>query len=171
MAATEATTTFGESRAEQSFLLQRVQPAMTGLIDGSLSTLAPIFSVALATHRPHYAFFAGLATAIGAGVSMAFSEGLSDTGDLTGRGKAYVRGSITGLGTFLGGIVHTVPFLIPNYRLALIVAVATIAFELVTLAVLRWRFFHTSFLRSFASVALGGAIIAGISAALGGAAG
>jgi erythrin-vacuolar iron transport family protein len=78
-----ATEILGPTRDEQSFLLQRVQPAMTGLIDGSLSTLAPIFSVAIATHRPHYAFFAGLATAIGAGVSMAFSEGLSDTGDLT----------------------------------------------------------------------------------------
>ena len=86
--------------ASQSFLLQRVQPAMTGLIDGSLSTLAPIFAVALATHQPRYAFFAGLATAIGAGVSMAFSEGLSDTGDLTGRGSPFVRGAITGRGTF-----------------------------------------------------------------------
>src|SRR4051812_39305193 len=92
---------------KQSFLLQRVQPAMTGLIDGSLSTLAPIFTVALATHRPIYAFYAGLATAIGAGVSMAFSEGLSDTGDVTGRGSPYVRGLITGGGTCLGGIVHT----------------------------------------------------------------
>jgi VIT1/CCC1 family predicted Fe2+/Mn2+ transporter len=160
-----------EPHNQQSFLLQRVQPAMTGLIDGSLSTLAPIFAVALATHRPHYAFFAGLATAIGAGVSMAFSEGLSDTGDLTGRGSPYLRGSITGAGTFLGGILHTLPFLIPQYRAALVVAVATIALELLTLALLRWRFFHTGFLRSFASVALGGAIIAAISAALGGAAG
>src|SRR5919201_5390500 len=113
---------------EHTFLLQRVQPAMVGLIDGSLSTLAPIFAVALATHRPHYAFFAGLATAIGAGVSMAFSEGLSDTGDLTGRGSPYVRGSITGAGTFLGGILHTLPFLIPRYHVALVAAVATIAF-------------------------------------------
>jgi hypothetical protein len=158
-------------RDAQSFLLQRVQPAMTGLIDGSLSTLAPIFSVALATHRPHYAFLAGLATAIGAGVSMAFSEGLSDTGDLTGRGNPYLRGSITGAGTFLGGIAHTLPFLIPQYRAALVVAVIVIAFELVTLACLRWRFFRTGFLRSFASVALGGAIIASLSAALGSAAG
>jgi erythrin-vacuolar iron transport family protein len=157
--------------AAQSFLLQRVQPAMTGLIDGSLSTLAPIFAVALATHRPHYAFFAGLATAIGAGVSMAFSEGLSDTGDLTGRGNPYLRGSITGVGTFLGGILHTLPFLIPQYRVALIVAVAVIAFELLTLAWIRFRFFHVGFLGSFASITLGGAIIAGISAALGGAAG
>jgi erythrin-vacuolar iron transport family protein len=152
---------------DQSFLLQRVQPAMTGLIDGSLSTLAPIFAVALATHRTHYAFFAGLATAIGAGVSMAFSEGLSDTGDLTGRGNPYVRGPITGAGTFLGGILHTLPFLIPQYRLALVVAVVVIAFELLVLAWIRWRFFNTGFLRSVASVTLGGAIIAAVSAALG----
>jgi VIT1/CCC1 family predicted Fe2+/Mn2+ transporter len=151
----------------KSFLLQRAQPAMTGLIDGSLSTLAPIFAVALATHKPHVAFFAGLATAIGAGVSMAFSEGLSDTGDLTGRGNPYVRGGITGAGTFLGGILHTLPFLIPQYRVALLVALVTIAFELLMLAWIRWRFFNTSFLRSFASVTLGGAIIAAISAALG----
>jgi VIT1/CCC1 family predicted Fe2+/Mn2+ transporter len=156
---------------ERAFLLQRVQPAMTGLIDGSLSTLAPIFSVAIATHRPHYAFFAGLATAIGAGVSMAFSEGLSDTGDVTGRGNPYRRGAITGMGTFLGGILHTLPFLIADYRVALAVAVIVIAFELVGLALIRWRFFHTGFLRSFASIALGGAIIAAISAALGSAAG
>jgi erythrin-vacuolar iron transport family protein len=155
----------------RSFLLQRVQPAMTGLIDGSRSTLAPIFSVALATHNPRYAFFDGLATAIGAGVSMAFSEGLSDTREVTGRGSAYVRGAITGAGTFLGGIFHTLPFLIPDYTAALVAAVITVALELVVLAVIRWRFFETGFLRSFASVALGGAIIATISAALGGAAG
>jgi VIT1/CCC1 family predicted Fe2+/Mn2+ transporter len=154
-----------------SVLLQRVQPAMTGLIDGSLSTLAPIFSVAVATHSPHYAFLAGLATAIGAGVSMAFSEGLSDTGDLTGRGSPYLRGSITGAGTFLGGILHTLPFLIPQYQAALIVAVLAIALELFTLAWMRWRFFDTRFLSSFASVTVGGAIIAGISAALGAAIG
>ena len=155
----------------QSFLLQRVQPAMTGLMDGSLSTLAPIFSVVLATHRPHYAFVAGLATAIGAGVSMAFSEGLSDTGELTGRGRPAVRGSITGAGTFVGGILHTLPFLIPHYRAALLIALAAIAFELLALAWMRWRFFNTSFLRSVASVTLGGAIIVAVSAALGAAAG
>jgi VIT1/CCC1 family predicted Fe2+/Mn2+ transporter len=140
---------------------------MTGLIDGSLSTLAPIFAVALATHQSHYAFLAGLATAIGAGVSMAFSEGLSDTGDVTGRGSPYVRGSITGAGTFLGGIVHTLPFLIPQYGAAVLVALVAIAVELVSLAVVRWRFFNTSFLRSFASIALGGAIIVAVSALLG----
>jgi erythrin-vacuolar iron transport family protein len=168
---TAAATPVSGADSERSFLLQRVQPAMTGLIDGSLSTLAPIFAVALATHRPQYAFFAGLATAIGAGVSMTFSEGLSDTGELTGRGNAYLRGAITGAGTFLGGILHTLPFLIPQYRSALIVAVAVIAFELLTLSWLRSRFFGTGFLGSFVSVALGGGIIAAVSAALGGAAG
>jgi erythrin-vacuolar iron transport family protein len=154
-------------RDQRSFLLQRAQPAMTGLIDGSLSTLAPIFAIALATHQPHDAFLAGLATAIGAGVSMAFSEGLSDTGDLTGRGRPYVRGAITGAGTFLGGVLHTLPFLIPQYRTAVLLALAVMTFELVTLAWIRQRFFGTGFLRSFISITLGGAIIATISAALG----
>src|SRR6059036_2930592 len=129
---------------EHTFLLQKVQPAMVGLVDGSLSTLAPIFSIALATHNPRYAFIAGLATAIGAGVSMAFSEGLSDTGELTGRGNPFVRGGITGVGTFLGGILHTLPFLIPHYRAALASAIVVVAFELVMLAFLRWRYFEDS---------------------------
>jgi erythrin-vacuolar iron transport family protein len=155
---------------EHAFLLQRVQPAMVGLIDGSLSTLAPIFAVVLATHRPHYAFFAGLATAIGAAVSMAFSEGLSDTGEITGRGNPFIRGSITGVGTFMGGILHTLPFLIPHYRAAIISAVVVVAFELVVLAFLRWRYFEDSFVKALASVTLGGIIIAAVSAALGSAA-
>src|SRR5437867_10888696 len=107
---------------EHHFLLQRVQPSMVARIDGSLSTLAPIFSVALISHKPCYAFIAGLATSIGAGISMAFSEGLSDTGELTGRGNPVIRGGITGLGTFVGGILHSLPFLIPNYHAALVVA-------------------------------------------------
>ncbi len=149
------------------FLLQRVQPAMVGLIDGSLSTLAPIFAIALHTHKPFDAFIAGVATAIGAGISMAFSEGLSDTGVQTGRGNPAVRGTITGVGTFIGGILHTLPFLIPHYRVAIIVAVIVVGFELVALAALRWRFFETSFARSFATVTLGGVAIAGVSAAVG----
>ena len=149
------------------FLLQRIQPAMVGLIDGSLSTLAPIFAVALATHRPHYAFFAGLATAIGAGVSMAFSEGLSDTGELTGRGNPFVRGTITGVGTFIGGVLHTLPFLIPHYRVAIISAVVVVGLELVVLAWMRWRYFDVGFLRALATVTLGGMIIAVVSAGLG----
>jgi VIT1/CCC1 family predicted Fe2+/Mn2+ transporter len=157
----------GVTSAERTFLLQRVQPALTGLIDGSLSTLAPIFAVALATHKPHYAFIAGLATAIGAGVSMAYSEGLSDTGELTGRGNPMLRGAITGVGTFVGGILHTLPFLIPHYETALISAVGVVGLELLALAWIRWRFFRTSFVASFAYITLGGAVIVGVSAVLG----
>jgi VIT1/CCC1 family predicted Fe2+/Mn2+ transporter len=153
----------------QAFLLQRVQPAMVGLIDGSLSTLAPIFSVAVVTHKPHYAFIAGVATAIGAGISMAFSEGLSDTGELTGRGSPVVRGTITGVGTFIGGILHTLPFLIPHYAAAIWTAVAVVAAELLLLAWLRWRFFEVGFIRALATVTLAGIVIAAVSAALGGA--
>src|SRR5881296_3249681 len=119
---------------EHAFLLQRVQPAMVGLIDGSLSTLAPIFGIAFYTQKPHAAFVAGLATSIGAAISMAYSEGLSDTGELTGRGRPIIRGTITGVGTFLGGVLHTLPFLIPHYRAAVITAAIVIAFELVALA-------------------------------------
>jgi erythrin-vacuolar iron transport family protein len=154
-------------RDERAFLLQRAQPAMTGLIDGSLSTLAPIFAVVFATHDPHDAFLAGLATAIGAGVSMAFSEGLSDTGDLTGRGSPYLRGVITGLATFLGGVLHTLPFLIPTYRAAVLLALAAMVVELLALAWIRRRFFGVGFLRSVVSVTLGGVIIASLGAALG----
>jgi VIT1/CCC1 family predicted Fe2+/Mn2+ transporter len=156
---------------DQSFLLQRVQPALSGLMDGSLSTLAPIFTIVVATHSPITAFFTGLATALGAGVSMAFSEGLSDTGDVTGRGNPFVRGAITGGGTFVGGVFHTLPFLIPDYHVAIVAAAAVVAVELVLLAWLRMVFFRTSFVNSFVSVTVGGAIIAGMSSALGVAAG
>ncbi|WP_230208988.1 hypothetical protein [Nostocoides sp. HKS02] len=136
-------------------------------MDGSLSTLAPIFAVALATQHPRYAFFAGLASAIGAGVSMAFSEGLSDTGEVTGRGSPYQRGSIVGAGTFVGGVLHTLPFLIPDLHVALILAIVMVAFELLTLSWIRWYFFETGFVRSFVSITLGGLVIVGISAAIG----
>jgi VIT1/CCC1 family predicted Fe2+/Mn2+ transporter len=149
------------------FLLQKVQPAMVGLIDGSLSTLAPIFAIALATHNTRYAFIAGLATSLGAAISMAFSEGLSDTGELTGRGNPVVRGSITGGGTFLGGILHSLPFLIPQYHAALFSAIAVVAFELVVLAYLRFRFFGDTFVRALAIVTFAGIIIAAVAAGLG----
>src|SRR5438105_3381693 len=152
---------------EHVFLLQRVQPAMVGLIDGSLSTLAPIFGIALASHNTRYAFVAGLVTALGAAVSMGFSEGLSDTGELTGRGNPFVRGAITGGGTFVGGILHTLPFLIPHYRAAIIIAIVVVACELVILAYLRYRYFEDSFLRALGIVTLAGVIIATVSAGLG----
>ena len=140
---------------------------MVGLIDGSLSTLAPIFGIVFYTHRPHTAFIAGLATSIGAAISMAFSEGLSDTGELTGRGNPAVRGSITGVGTFIGGILHTLPFLITNYHVAVVAAAIVVGFELVALAVIRWRFFETGFLKSLVAVSIGGAVIAVIGSVIG----
>jgi VIT1/CCC1 family predicted Fe2+/Mn2+ transporter len=152
---------------EHHFLLQRVQPAMVGLIDGSLSTLAPIFGIVFYTHRPHTAFIAGLATSIGAAISMAFSEGLSDTGELTGRGSPQIRGAITGIGTFLGGILHTLPFLITNYHAAVVVAGVVVAFELIALAVIRWKFFQTGFLKSLLAISVGGAVIAVVGALIG----
>ena len=151
----------------RSFLLKRVQPALSGLMDGSLSTLAPIFAVVLATHHPLTAFYTGAATALGAGVSMAFSEGLSDTGDLTGRGNPMLRGAITGGGTFAGGIFHALPFLIPGFGAAISVEIIVVAAELLILAYLRHKFFQTSFTRSFVAVTVGGAIIASLSATLG----
>jgi VIT1/CCC1 family predicted Fe2+/Mn2+ transporter len=150
-----------------TFLLQRVQPAMVGLIDGSLSTLAPIFAVVLASHDTRYAFIAGLATSLGAAISMGFSEALSDTGELTGRGSPLTRGLITGGGTFVGGILHSLPFLIPEYRAALFFAIAVVGFELLMLAYFRWRFFGDTFLRALGIVTFAGMIIAGISAGLG----
>jgi VIT1/CCC1 family predicted Fe2+/Mn2+ transporter len=152
---------------EHVFLLQRIQPMMVGLVDGSLSTLAPIFSIALASHNPRYAFIAGLATSLGAGVSMGFSEALSDTGELTGRGSPVLRGSITGGGTFLGGILHTLPFLIPHYQAALFFAIAVVGLELIVLAFLRWKFFEDTFVRALGIVTFAGIIIAAVSAGLG----
>jgi VIT1/CCC1 family predicted Fe2+/Mn2+ transporter len=152
---------------DHSFLLQRVQPALTGLMDGSLSTIAPIFAIAIASQNPHYAFIAGLATSFGAAISMAFAEGLSDTGELTGRGHPAVRGAITGVGTFIGGILHTLPFLIPQYHVALLGAAVVVAIELVALAYVRVHFFKIGFLGSILSVTLAGALIAVVSALLG----
>jgi VIT1/CCC1 family predicted Fe2+/Mn2+ transporter len=152
---------------EHTFLLQRIQPMMVGLIDGSLSTLAPIFAIALASHDTRYAFIAGLATSLGAAVSMGFSEALSDTGELTGRGSPIVRGTITGGGTFVGGILHTLPFLIPNYHAALSFAVGVVGFELMVLAYLRWKFFQDTFVRALGIVTFAGIIIAALSAGLG----
>ena len=165
--ATGTPTTGTPTTGDSEFLLKRVQPALSGLMDGSLSTLAPIFAVVLATHHPLTAFYTGAATALGAGVSMAFSEGLSDTGDLTGRGNPLLRGAITGGGTFAGGIFHALPFLIPGFGAAISAAIAVVAAELLILAYLRHKFFQTSFAQSFLAVTVGGAIIAGMSAGLG----
>ena len=170
-AASESATEQRFTDEEHAFLLSRVQPALIGLIDGSLSTLAPIFAVALASHDTRYAFIAGLATSLGAAISMGFSEGLSDTGELTGRGNPVIRGAITGVGTFVGGILHSLPFLIPHYTVALFFALAVVGLELLLLAYFRWRFFDDTFIRALAIVTFAGVVIAGISAGLGSALG
>src|SRR5438874_2650392 len=120
--------------AEHALVLRVIQPALAGLMDGSVSTLAPIFAVAFATQSTHTTFVVGMAAAVGAGISMAFSEGLSDTGELTGRGHPFRRGAITGGATFLGGVLHTLPFLAQSYHLALAVAMAVVAVELLAIA-------------------------------------
>src|SRR5579875_2820824 len=130
---------------EQQFLLRIVQPGLVGLMDGSVSTLAPIFATAFATHKSHTVFLIGAAAAVGAGISMAFSEGLSDDGSLTGRGNPVFRGLVTGGMTFLGGFLHTLPFLIANVHHALTLAYAVVGVELVVIALIRHRYFKTSF--------------------------
>jgi VIT1/CCC1 family predicted Fe2+/Mn2+ transporter len=155
---------------DHTFLLQRLQPAMIGLVDGSLATLAPIFAVAVATRNPHYAFVAGAASAIAAGVSMAYSEGLSDTGELTGRGSPVLRGVITGVGTFIGGILHTLPFLIPHYHAALVAAIIVVGLEMIGLAWIRWRFFAAGYWSSLGWIVFAATVIVVVSGGLGAAA-
>jgi erythrin-vacuolar iron transport family protein len=148
-----------EDEEARRFLLRVVQPGLAGLMDGSVSTLAPIFATAFSTHHPFTAFLVGMASATGAGISMAFSEALSDTGELTGRGNPVMRGIITGMMTFLGGSLHTLPFLVPEIHLALIIAYCVVAFELVVIAAIRHRYFGTSWWLSIAQVVGGGALV------------
>lgn len=143
----------------KNFVLQVVQPSLVGLTDGSMSTLAPVFAVAYATKDPRIAFLIGLAAAVGAGISMAFSEGLSDDGSMTGRGNPVLRGGITGFATFLGGIFHTLPFLIPHVTVALYVAFGVVGVELLVISFIRYRYFSMSFLVSAMQVILGGALV------------
>jgi hypothetical protein len=141
------------------FLLRVVQPGLAGLMDGSVSTLAPIFATAFATHKPFTAFLVGMASATGAGISMAFSEGLSDNGELTGRGSPIVRGTITGIMTFLGGALHTLPFLVTQLQVALVLAYFVVAVELVAIAAIRQRYFRTQWLRSIVQVVGSGILV------------
>jgi VIT1/CCC1 family predicted Fe2+/Mn2+ transporter len=141
------------------FLLQIVQPGLAGLMDGSVSTLAPLFATAFATHRPFTAFLVGLAAAVGAGISMAFAEGLSDDGTITGRGSPLLRGSVTGLMTFLGGIGHALPFLIPNLTVALSIAYVVVAVELAAIAYIRHRYFRVRAWLSVVQVVFGGLLV------------
>jgi VIT1/CCC1 family predicted Fe2+/Mn2+ transporter len=154
----------------RDFVLRTVQPALLGLADGSISTLAPLFASAVATHDPHVALLVGLAAALGAAISMGVSEALSDDGSLTGRGQPLRRGVVTGLGTLIGAGGHSLPFLIPHYATAMTVAVIVVAMELLAIAWVRWRWFPgTSVASSIVQVTLAGVVVFGVGLAFGGA--
>jgi VIT1/CCC1 family predicted Fe2+/Mn2+ transporter len=141
------------------FLLQYVQPGLAGLMDGSVSTLAPLFAAAFATHSTWETFLVGLAAAVGAGISMGFAEALSDDGSLTGRGTPWLRGSVSGIMTTLGGIGHTLPFLIPNFLVATAVAIAVVIVELAIISYIRYRYMDTPFLQAAFQVVIGGVLV------------
>src|SRR3989440_155532 len=141
------------------FLLQIVQPGLAGLMDGSVSTLAPLFAAAFATHNSWDAFRVGLAASVGEGISMAFAEGLSDDGSLTGRGSPWIRGLATGLMTTAGGIGHTMPFLIGNFHVATLIAVIIVAIELAVIAYIRHRYMDTPLLQASFQVIVGGFLV------------
>ena len=149
-----------EERARRRlFVLQIVQPGLAGLMDGSVSTLAPVFAAAFATRIPWDAFLVGMAASIGAGISMGFAEALSDDGSLTGRGHPWVRGLICGAMTALGGVGHTLPFLLPSFRLALAVAFVVVLVELGVITWIRHRYMDTPTVSAALQVALGGALV------------
>jgi rubrerythrin len=154
-----------EARAQEDkanrrlFVLQIVQPGLSGLMDGSVSTLAPVFAAAFATHNSHAAFLVGLAASLGAGISMGFAEALSDDGSLTGRGKPLLRGIVCGLMTTAGGIGHSLPYLIPNFRTATALAVLVVAIELLVISWIRKRYMDTPFLRAAFQVVVGGTCV------------
>src|SRR3954468_15095429 len=141
------------------FVLQIVQPGLAGLMDGSVSTLAPVFAAAFATKSSHDAFTVGLAASIGAGISMGFAEALSDDGALTGRGHPWIRGVVCGLMTTLGGIGHTLPFLIPNFHVAFVAAVAIVAVELAAITWIRQHYMDTPILSAAFQVIVGGVLV------------
>jgi rubrerythrin len=148
-----------DEASRRLFVLQIVQPGLAGLMDGSVSTLAPVFAAALATHQSWAAFLVGLAASIGAGISMGFAEALSDDGSLTGRGHPWVRGFICGLMTALGGIGHTLPFLITDFHVAMIAAVFVVLLELAVISWIRHRYMETPALSAALQVGLGGALV------------
>ncbi len=136
-----------------------IQPALLGLMDGSISTLAPIFAAAFAAHDSHITFLVGLSASTGAAISMGFAEAMSDDGELTGRGHPVRRGFITGGMTFVGGVLHTLPFLFSNLNHALYVAYIVVAIELLAIAFIRYKYLKTSFFSSVFQVVIGGALV------------
>ena len=165
---TPTDTTVSSAETEQAtFVLQKVQPALLGLMDGSVSTLAPLFATAGLTHSAHAAFFVGLAASVGAGISMGLAEALSDDGAVTGRGNPWTRGLITGGATTLGGMLHTLPFLIPDLGVALHAAYAVVVIELLLIAFIRYRYMKTPLASTIFQVIVGGGIVFGIGIWLG----
>jgi erythrin-vacuolar iron transport family protein len=148
-----------EKSHKRLFMLQFVQPGLAGLMDGSVSTLAPLFAAAFATHKSWDAFLVGMAASVGAGISMGFAESLSDDGSLTGRGSPIIRGTVTGLMTTAGGLGHTLPFLIPDFRLATIIAVIVVTIELGVISYIRHRYMDTPFLQAAFQVIVGGILV------------
>ncbi len=148
-----------DETARRMFMLQYVQPGLAGLMDGSVSTLAPLFAAAFATHNTWQTFLVGIAASVGAGISMAFAEALSDDGSLTGRGAPVLRGSVTGAMTAIGGLGHTLPYLIPDFLTATIVAVCVVAVELAVISFIRHRYMDTPFLSAAFQVVVGGVLV------------
>lgn len=145
--------------SKRLFVLQVVQPGLAGLIDGSVSTLAPIFAAAFATHNSHDAFLVGLAASIGAGISMGLTEAMSDDGAITGRGSPWTRGIVCGLMTAIGGLGHTLPYLIPDFWTATAVAAVLVALELAVISWVRWKYMDTPIVSALVQVMLGGALV------------
>jgi erythrin-vacuolar iron transport family protein len=148
-----------DETARRVFVLQYVQPGLAGLMDGSVSTLAPLFAAAFATHNTWETFLVGLAASVGAGISMGFAEALSDDGSLTGRGAPLMRGVVCGTMTAIGGLGHTLPFLIPNFWTATVIAIAVVVVELIAISYIRHRFMDTPFLAASFQVLVGGALV------------
>jgi VIT1/CCC1 family predicted Fe2+/Mn2+ transporter len=156
-----------DSHLRRRFVLQKVQPALLGLMDGSVSTLAPLFATALATRKPMTAFFVGLAASVGAGISMGLAEALSDDGKVTGRGMPVGRGAITGIATAVGGMLHTFPFLLNSLSAALKLAYVVVVIELISIAYIRFHFMKSPWVRTIVQVIVGGAIVFAIGIWLG----
>ena len=148
-------------------VLQVIQPGLLGLMDGSVSTLAPLFATAALTGRAHSAFVVGLAASAGAAISMALAEALSDDGELSGRGNPVVRGLVTGLGTLIGGMGHTLPFLITNLRTAMSLAYLVVVLELITIAYIKYRYMKSPLGRTILQIIGGGGVVFGIGLLLG----
>ncbi|AEP08557.1 iron exporter MbfA [Micavibrio aeruginosavorus] len=145
--------------AHRMFVLQVVQPGLAGLIDGSISTLAPIFAAAFATHDSHSAFVVGLAASLGAGISMGITEAMSDDGEITGRGSPWLRGGVCGLMTAVGGLGHTLPYLIHDFWTATFIAAVVVVVELWAISWIRWKYMDTPFHSASVQVVLGGALV------------